>query len=391
MAIRPIWRQAFRPLFLGGALFSIFAVVVWSLVLSDNLTISPYGGAFWWHMHEMIFGFAGAIVVGFLLTAVQNWTGLRATHGTSLVVLFALWLGARMLIFINLELIAPVVMVLDVGFYLLAAFFLLRLVWKANNRRNYFFVPALLMLATLNLITHLSIVVERPEWMTWSVRTSQFLIAFLMTVVAGRVLPMFTANGTGTKKVMPLAWLEKLVLSSTLLLLVIHVFRLDKVLPEVYVATIFGIAALANVYRLLRWRPWVTLTVPLVWSLHLAYLFIPTSYALFGLHFWDDAIRYSTALHTLTVGAMGTLILAMLSRISLGHTGRAIQAPKAMTVAFFAIALAGVVRMITGIWPAGLVINGYILTAGLWAGAYGLFLVFYSQILMSPRADKQPG
>ena len=391
MAITPIWRQAFRPFFLGGTCFSIFALILWSLQLNGGLNFSPYGNTYFWHIHEMIFGFVGAIIVGFLLTAVQNWTGLRATHGIELKLLFFTWLTARILMLTNIALLSIPLIIIDTGFYLAAAGFMAQLVWRSKNSRNYFFVPVLVGLASLNLIAHLSIMESNPAWLTWATRSTIFLIMFIITVITGRVLPMFTANGTQTKKAENKLWLEHLVLGASLGILLTQLANLQLEKFGTAIGVLFSFAAFLNAYRSLRWRPWVTVKVPIVWSLHLAYWFIPLAYVLFALHFFGFDVTYSTALHALTVGVIGSLILAMIARIALGHSGRPIQPPAFMSLSFIAIALAGLVRIIAGLAPQWLPVNGYVLATALWAFAFGAYVFFYTRILITPRSDGRPG
>jgi len=390
-AIHPLWRQAFRPFFLAGALFSIAALASWGLFLSGLLSFTPYGGATFWHGHEMLFGFAGAIIVGFLLTAVQNWTGLRATHGRSLLLLWGLWLLARLLLLFDWAGLAWVVVLLDLSFFPLTAFMMSALVIKAGNKRNLFFVPLLLLLCGANALTHLSVLTGDSSYYRWGFYAGVMLVSALMAVMGGRVIPMFTANGTGTPRVPPKPWLDRSVLISTWLLVLLYVTQAITLLPAWVNGSLFALAALGNAYRAFYWRPWVTVKVPLVWSLHLAYWFIPLGFALFALHFWGLNVTASTALHSLTAGAMGSLILAMIARVSLGHTGRPLAIGKAVAIAFALIVLAGMVRLVTGLQPALLPINGYLLSAGLWVLAYSIYVSQYFTILTSPRADGRPG
>jgi uncharacterized protein involved in response to NO len=386
-----LWRQAFRPFFLFASLFAALALAIWALVLAGRVSLSPYGGLTFWHSHEMLFGFVAAIIVGFLLTAVQNWTGLRATHGWPLVGLFIMWLSGRIALVLAPQGWSYLVAVLDIGFLPLATLLLARLVWKVRQYRNLIFVPVLLLLATCNFLTHLSVMLTEPYLLQWGNYGAVMLITLLMTIVAGRVMPMFTANGTGTKKVDNLLWLERLVIGSTALIVGLYVSKLVQFLPEPILVAIFVLASWAHALRILRWKTWLTFTTPLVWSLHLAYWFIPVSLALFALHFADFAISASSALHGLTAGAMSSLILAMLARISLGHTGRPLQAHCLLSYAFALIVLAGISRFVAGLitvhWPVSL----YSLSVILWSSAYGIYLLIYLPILTSPRPDGRPG
>jgi len=386
-----VWRQAFRPFFLAGTLFSILSLTTWVMVLSGKLDFQPYGNITFWHAHEMLFGFVGAIIVGFLLTAVQNWTGLRATNGKPLAGLFTIWLVARLLMVAGLESYQWLLASIDLSFFLGAGLLMAQLVVKAGNYRNLFFVPILTLLALANLLTHLSIILHRPHYFTWGVYAAIMLVTLLMVVVSGRVMPMFTANGTGTKKTEPLPWLEKAVLLSTGLSALLFITNSTSSLPNNILVALFVTAALANAYRALRWRPQIIWQTPLVWSLHLAYWFIPLGFSLLAMHFAGFEISLSTAIHSLTAGAMGSLILAMISRVSLGHTGRPLNVHKCIPYAFALIAMAGFSRILVGFSPSILGGNGYILSAACWVLAYSAYLIVYFRILTTPKPDGRPG
>ncbi|MBL4608812.1 MAG: NnrS family protein [Pseudomonadales bacterium] len=386
-----VWRQAFRPFFLAGALFSVLALAAWAAVLTGRVTFSPYGSASFWHAHEMLFGYVAAIIVGFLLTAVQNWTGLRAIRGRPLILLFSIWLIARFLMATNLIEQKWIVALVDVSFLPVAGIFMAHLVIKAGNYRNLFFVPVLILLAVANLLTHLSVILGDQSYYKWGLYAAVMLVSALMTVIGGRVIPMFTANGTGTQKVNPLAWLEKTVLISTWLIAFLYISNTIALLPTNLLAALFAIAAMSHAYRALRWRPWVIWSSPLVWSLHLAYWFLPLGFGLFAMHYFGVAVSSSTAIHSFTAGAMGSLTFSMIARVSLGHTGRPLVTHPSMTYAFVLILLAGLSRLITGLFPSAFTSNGYMLSAIFWILAFVIYLLNYVKILVTPRPDGGPG
>jgi uncharacterized protein involved in response to NO len=389
--ITPIWRQAFRPFFLVGTLLAALSMTIWALFLSGSITITPYGGAFYWHAHEMIFGFVAAIIVGFLLTAVQNWTGLRATHGKPLLALFSLWLAARVLLLTNLLTLNWLTAIIDVSFLVVSALLMAQLVLKVKQYRNLIFVPVLLLLAMANLLTHVFVMTQDPMFYTWGIYASITIITLVMTVIAGRVLPMFTANGTQTPKVNNLAWLERLVIISTVAIAIVHIANLQTQLPKRALAGLFAIAAIAHLIRAIRWRPQVTFKAPLVWSLHAAYWFIPVSLALFAMHYWGLNVTASNALHGLTAGAMSSLILAMIARIALGHSGRPLTPHWAVKYGFTLIIMAGLTRLCAGHLQTYTSINLYVVAAFLWVAAYLIYILFYWKILTTPRPDGRPG
>ena len=387
----PLLRQAFRPMFLFGAAFSAIAMLLWGLILAGQLNIQPVGQVLFWHSHEMLFGFACAIVIGFLLTAVQNWTALRAPHGKSLLLLTLLWLSGRLLLLFGQGLPLWLVAAVDLSFLPLAAWLLAKPLLAVKQYRNLFFVPILLLLTTCNLIMYLGLFLGRYDLQQLGSLNAIWLITLLMAIVGGRVIPMFTANGTKTPKVEALLWLDRAALGSLWLIFVLHFFSLAPLLPSSLLSGLFAFSALLTAIRCVRWKIWLTFKVSLLWSLHLAYWFIPLGLALFALRYAGFAVSQSIALHALTAGAMGSMILSMMARVSLGHSGRLLQPKQIMGWAFLLVALAGISRTLL-IWllPAH---TFSLLWLGIvcWVLAYACYVLVYFPVLTTPRADGRPG
>ena len=387
----PLLRQAFRPMFLFGAAFSAIAMLLWGLILGGQLKIQPVGQVLFWHSHEMLFGFACAIVIGFLLTAVQNWTALRAPHGKSLLLLTLLWLSGRLLLLFGQGLPLWLVAAVDLSFLPLAAWLLAKPLLAVKQYRNLFFVPVLLLLTACNLIMYLGLYLGRYDLQQLGSLNAIWLITLLMAIVGGRVIPMFTANGTKTPKVEALVWLDRAALGSLWLIFVLHFFSLASLLPASLLSALFALSALLTAIRCARWKIWLTFRVSLLWSLHLAYWFIPLGLALFALRYAGFAISQSIALHALTAGAMGSMILSMMARVSLGHSGRLLQPKQIMAWAFLLVALAGISRTLL-IWllPAH---TFSLLWLGIacWVLAYACYVLVYFPVLTTPRADGRPG
>jgi len=387
----PLLRQAFRPMFLFGAAFSAIAMLLWGLILAGQLNIQPVGQVLFWHSHEMLFGFACAIVIGFLLTAVQNWTALRAPHGKSLLLLTLLWLSGRLLLLFGQGLPLWLVAAVDLSFLPLAAWLLAKPLLAVKQYRNLFFVPVLLLLTTCNLIMYLGLFLGRYDLQQLGSLNAIWLITLLMAIVGGRVIPMFTANGTKTPKVEALLWLDRAALGSLWLIFVLHFFSLAPLLPSSLLSGLFAFSALLTAIRCVRWKIWLTFKVSLLWSLHLAYWFIPLGLALFALRYAGFAVSQSIALHALTAGAMGSMILSMMARVSLGHSGRLLQPKQIMGWAFLLVALAGISRTLL-IWllPAH---TFSLLWLGIvcWVLAYACYVLVYFPVLTTPRADGRPG
>lgn len=384
----PLFRLAFRPFFLFGSLFSVIAVGLWVMTLAGWINFAPYGGGIWWHSHEMLFGFVVAIVVGFLLTAVQNWSGIPGVNGGALMSLVSIWLIARILLLVDIGLSPWLLAIIDTAFMPIAAIFLALPILKKKLYRNLFFIPLLFLMSATNFLMHWALISGDYQWINKGSYAMVMLVTFLICVMGGRVIPMFTANGTRTVKVEPIAWLEKLSIVSMALAALAFMSGLN--LPHWIMGTITFLATTVHLVRCLRWRFWVTFKTPLVWSLHMSYFCIPLGLFLLSLHYWFATISFSLALHMLTVGGMATMILAMISRVSLGHTGRMIVVGHVMGTAFAALIIAAFVRSLLP-----LVIDDYIsvliVSSAFWVIGFGLFVVKYFSILTQARIDGRPG
>lgn len=375
---------AFRPFFLLAALFSIFSLLIWNGILTGNVQVKLYGGSMWWHIHEMLFAFAATVIVGFLLTAVQNWSGIRSLHGKSLGYLVALWLIARLCFFFPEQLPSLVIMFLDVAFLPLAAIALAIPIVKAKLWRNLIFIPILLIMSVTNALLHYSAMTNDPILMREMSTFMVLLITLVMCMMGGRVFPMFTANGTQTQRVDAIPLLEKLSIASIIIAVIAGSGIID--LPAQWVSVLFIAASLIHGFRVFRWKFSVTLKTPLVWSLHISYWCIAIGLLMFGLSGITSLVTHSQAIHTLTTGAMSSMVLSMISRVSLGHTGRMIVVGKTMTVAFVAIILAFIVRVFGLYFIAN---YNHVLTLAVffWTIAFGSFVVVYLPILLKPRAN----
>ncbi|WIO73586.1 NnrS family protein [Porticoccaceae bacterium LTM1] len=384
----PLFRLAFRPMFLLGSAFSVLSLWIWIAVLRGDTSIALYGGGLWWHSHEMLFGFGVAIVTGFLLTAVQTWTKQPGIKGWWLIGLVLTWLLPRALMVFSTSVPIWLVVLTDLIFLPLAAVVLMRPVIRVKQWRNLFFGPILLVMTLLNMAMHWMVLANNYQYLSTINYAVVMVMTLVMCVMGGRVFPMFTANGTRTPKVDPIPWLEKLSIGSVVLSVLITL-----VLPAVsseLAATIYFIAGLSNAARALRWRIWVTFRVPLVWSLHLSYWSLALGLVALGMAKLGVGITTSQAIHVITVGAMGGMILAMISRVSLGHTGRMIVTDWLMGMAFLSITLAMLIRVF-----GQALLNDYTLVLTLavifWSVGFGLFLLRYTPILCKQRTDGGPG
>ena len=385
MAVAPILRLGFRPFFLLGALLAALAIPLWIAALQGWALPAPVGGWLAWHRHELVFGFAGAIIAGFLLTAVQTWTGRPSLSGRPLALLVGLWLLGRLSWWLPS---AWPLLLFNLAFLLAVAGVMARLLWAVRQRRNYPIVLVLALLAAVDLLNLLGVLLQHDAWQRQGSQAAIWLVTAMMTLIGGRVIPFFTQRGLGRlEMVQPWAWLDLALLVGTLLLALLTGAGL-LLQPHWGGAVLLLGLGLGHGIRLQRWFDRGLLRVPLLWSLHLAYAWMVL--ACLGLGLWHAgvAVPFSQALHALTVGAMAGLILAMLARVSLGHTGRPLELPRGFAVAFVLLNLAALLRVLgvsfayqPALWLAALA----------WGLAFAQFLYCYGPILCRTRADGHPG
>lgn len=385
--IVPLFRLGFRPFFLLGALFSCLAMLGWLGQLNNWFALPGIGNLIWWHAHEMLFGFGAAIVAGFLLTAVQNWTAHPGVRSWPLALIVGMWVLPRCLLpwFGEDNLI---LMALDLAWLPLCAWFLAKPVIMTRQWRNLFFVPLLLILTLLNGASWL----WRDEWSAVEhlLITTVLLFTTLIAVMGGRVIPFFTARGTGQEKAPPNPWLERGALASLWLILLLWLLP-DSWINSLYMVPLYIVAAGLHLGRQLRWRPGTTLAQPLLWSLHLAYLFIPLGLLALAAQAAGLPLSLSLASHLLSAGCMGTMILGMIARVSLGHSGRALHVGRRITLAFALVILSAFMRVLLPLYWPSLTLTGWNLSGWSWIAAYGLFVWVYTPILTRPRVDGRPG
>ena len=377
-----LWALGFRPFYLLASAFAALSILLWSLQFTGWLG-RPYLPAPIWHAHEMIFGFALAVVVGFLFTAGRNWSGLPTPTGWPLAALAALWLAARVLVLTPFGWAAAVV---NAAFPLAAAIAIAIPFVKARNRRNYFFIGLLALMSVVVLGIHLEQlgVVRFPGWA--GIQVALDVILFIMAVMGGRVIPMFTNNGVPGAAATRKPLVEKAALGATLVLLAADALQAGGWL----LALVATAAAAAHLARWWLWDPLKTLRTPIVWVLQVAYLWIPVHLVLRA----AAALGWlapSAATHALTVGAIGGLIIGMITRTARGHTGRPLQADRYETACYLMVLLAALVRVFVPLLAPAMLLQAVVWSAVLWSAAFGLYFVRYWTVLTPPRLDGRPG
>ena len=384
----PLLALGFRPFYLLAALFSATALPIWIAIYTGAFQPEAYLVGVAWHSHEMLFGFAAAVIAGFLLTAVRNWTGLPTPTGVALGALAALWLFARVLAVTGPGAMAAVV---DMMFLPALGLTIALPIWRSRDARNAKILGVVAALAVLNVIYHLAYLEGLPlRWTNIATQLALDLITLLMAIVGGRVIPAFTANAIAGAKPRRSLTLEILCFGSLLAVLAAGAAGPWYELPSPVWAALLTVAASAHAVRLALWQPLRTRGVALLAMLPLAYGWIPVALALRALSH-AAVVPAAAATHALTIGAMGSLMLAMMMRSALGHTGRALVAGRAECAAFALAQLAAAVRVLGAAVP-GLPYRETAVVAGtLWSLAFAVFLVRYWPILTRPRVDGRPG
>lgn len=373
----------FRPFFLAAGLYGVLLMVLWVGVLHGSLELGAWPPLVW-HGHEMLFGFTVAVIAGFLLTAAQNWTGIRTPSGTPLAVLFLLWLAGR-LAFLLPGLPAQVVAVVDLVFLPALAFALALPILKAKQLHNYPFPLMLLALFAANVLVHLEpLGVAATAGL--GLHLSVYVVVVMIAVMGGRVIASFTDNKLRTRA---RRWkaIEILVPLATLAALVAALAAPVSPLTA-------GLAVLAAVVHAIRLAGWYTAkywAVPLLWILHLGYAWIALGFALLAWSAAGYGAAAGSALHAFTAGGIGVLTLGMMARVSLGHSGRLLEPVPLMTWAFVAINLAALVRVAAPLLLPQAYAGAMAVAGLLWVVAFALFAAIYTPILLRPRVDGKPG
>jgi uncharacterized protein involved in response to NO len=336
-----------------------------------------------WHAHEMLFGFTLAVVVGFLLTAGRNWSNRPTLSGAPLAALATLWLAGRVLVLTPFGWAAAIV---NAAFPLAAAIALAIPFIASRNRRNYFFVGLLLLMSASVMTVHLAQlgVAHIPGWI--GIQVALDAVLFIMAVMAGRVIPMFTNNGVPGANATRRPALERAALGALLVLLVADMLQVHGA-P---LAALAAACAAAHLARWTLWQPWKTARAPLVWVLQAAYFWIPVHLVLRGLAElgW---VTPSIATHALTVGAAGGLIIGMMTRTALGHTGRPLRADRGDVACYGLILGAALVRVLVPLVAPVATIDAVLGSAALWSAGFALYAVRYWPVLTRSRIDDRPG
>lgn len=383
----PLLRLGFRPFYIGASAFACLAVPAWLAMFAGwmpaDLTLAPL----LWHAHEMLFGFAAAVIVGFLLTAGKAWTGLATPRGAFLGALASLWLAAR---FAAVAAPYAVYAALDLALLPVIAVVLVRVLLRGRNWRGLPLVGLLLLLSAANLCFHLAVLGFLDFAPLTALRAGLALVVMIECLMAGRVLPAFTSSATPGLRLKARPRVEQITLALTGLALTAWVFAA----PPAVVTVAFGLAAAAHLKRQWSWQPWVTRQRPILWVLHAAYLWLPIGFTLLALAAFGW-VAPSAGVHALGVGATGGLIIGMLTRTARGHTGRPLVASRSEVLAYGLVFAAACLRVLSALLAPMLTPHWLLISlsgaALAWSAAFAIYFVIYTPWLMTTRLDGKDG
>ncbi len=382
---KSLWQLGFRPFFLFASAHAALAIALWISFLGGWISRPGLIDPVLWHSHEMIYGFAAAIVVGFVLTASQNWTGIRGVHGNSLKILVLLWAAAR--VALSLPLVPlPIAATLDLAFFPVAAYLMVPYLKDPELKAEKLFYVFYGLLFAGNLLVHLETTSLMPGYGRQGIFLGLDVLLVVIVFMGGRVIPFFTESSIARAQPKTRSWVEIGSHASAALFLVTDLFWPSS-LPAAVVAASAGVL---HFLRLWGWQVRRVRRIPLVWVLHLAYLwlvigFVLSAFAALGL------FQKTLAVHAFTVGCLGTIIYGMISRVSLGHTGRRLHPRAATVVGYYLLVIAAVVRVFGPLVFPHFYTQALMVSGSLWIAAFVLFLLVYSPMLLSPRTDGRPG
>ncbi|QGM97579.1 NnrS family protein [Methylocystis parvus] len=375
----------FRPFFLAAALWAAVALPLSIAYFEMAAELPTRFSPSIWHPHEMAFGFGGAVVAGFLLTAIPNWTGRMPLQGAPLAGLVALWLLGRVAIFFSASVPAPIAAALDLAFPAVFLLVVAREIVTGRNWRNLPMAAALALLFVGNMLTHLD-AMNIAATGVFGARMGVATLAMLVALIGGRITPSFTRNWLaktlpGAVEPAPFGGLDRFALAATLLALIAWV-----AFPDARATAILEIIAGAALFaRLMRWRGANTGAEPLLFVLHLGYGWLALGLLFMGANEFLGVTDSTAPLHALTAGAIGTMTLAVMTRATRGHTGRALVADRGTAAIYVLVTLAAALR-VSAPFTGEYYFASLAVAAGLWSLAYGLFALLYFKMLTGPRA-----
>ena len=379
-----LFALGFRPFFLAAGLSAFFSLILWLAMLRGLLPGNAYFSGTTWHAHEMLFGYAVAVIAGFLLTATRNWTGMQTPQGAGLAGLVLLWLGGRLAPFLPIPF--SIIAVIDLAFLPALALALFRPLWNGPNPVNRVFIGLMAAMTVASLLVHLQALGITMDTALAGDKMMLDLVILTLLIVSGRIMPFFTQGGVSGSNPKTRKWVESLTFGLACLYVIIDPLLRWSPLTG-------GIVLVLGIVQAIRFAGWHdrrAWSIPILAVLYAGYLWLVIGLLLSGLSDLGLVAPFP-ALHALTVGAIAVFTQGMMARVALGHTGREMQSSPLTNAAFIVLNAAALIRVfLPMVLPAHYALWLEI-SGGLWLLSFGLFLWVYGPILSAPRADGRPG
>lgn len=386
--LRPFWMLGFRPFFLFGSAVAALIIAVWMSVITGHSLNTNFSAPYIWHAHEMIYGFSLGIVAGFMLTATQNWTGIRGVHGKKLMILVAVWLAGRLLPIIppTTSAVPILASLVDLAFVPLLVVFLKPYLGIPEQVRNRIFFLCFALFFVGNILVHLDAHVSTFALGHQGNLLGLGAIILAITIIGGRVLPFFTKSAVENAKIKSFPKVEKVIIPVTVLWVFAKAFDDGGLFASVAAL----LACVVHFARWLGWHSWQSRKKPILWVLHVGYLWLVIGFSLDALLIFRWFIP-SLATHAYSVGCIGLLTYGMMTRVALGHTGRPIHADKLMVLGYLCLNAAVIARVIAPIAFPSLMMKATLTAGWLWVAAFSIYCLRFGPLLIEPRTDGKVG
>jgi uncharacterized protein involved in response to NO len=376
-----IFSFGFRPFFLFGAIWVIVAMLIWIAVFAGLFSLPSHLDPVSWHAHEFLFGYLGAIMAGFLLTAVPNWTGRLPIVGWRLAALFALWCAGRLAILTSETLPVWLAPSVDIAFPLVLGGLILQEIIAGKNWRNLIVLGLLASFTLGNILFHVEAITAGHAAQGYGLRLGLATAVMMISVIGGRIIPSFTRNWLVShdrpkRPTPPMQLFDKIVLLASLVILLLWVIAPDITLTAILLLA-FG---LLHTARLIRWQGHHTLSEPLIWILHVSYAFVPLGAIALATDTLTDGVVHATAQHVWMAGAIAAMTLAVMTRATLGHTGQPLVANKVTIMIYLSLFASIAMRLLSSSFPQLITISGLF-----WIAAFAGFAISYGPLLFQPK------
>ncbi len=376
-----LFSYGFRPFFLGGAAWSVACIVLWISQFMGDLSLRTAYPPLDWHIHEMLYGYVAAVIAGFLLTAIPNWTGRLPISGVPLMALAALWLAGRFAILFSAQIGIPLAALIDVAFLATLAFVAAREIIAGRNWRNLRVLVLIGVLIAGNIVFHAEVYLSGRA--DYGIRIGIGAVVMLISLVGGRIVPSFTRNWLARRESgrlpAPFSRFDVASIAVSFISLALWVALPDSITTGIALI----VAAVMQASRFGRWAGDRTSSDRLVLVLHVAYAFVPIGFALLGASIFDPAVvPTSVGIHAWTAGAIGLMTLAVMTRASLGHTGQPLAAGIGTQAIYLCVLCAALLRMIGGFQGSILLME---IASVAWVAAFGGFVLLYGPTLSQRR------